>query len=31
MVFIKKFKNNINLQKDTENLKDIYNNIIRLF
>jgi len=30
IVFIKKFKNNINLQKDTENLKDIYN-IIRLF
>jgi len=23
MVFIKKFKNNINLQKDTENLKDL--------
>jgi len=31
MVFIKKFNNNINLQKNTENLKNIYNNIISLF
>ena len=31
MVFIKKFNNNINLQRDTERLKDIYNNIIQLF
>ena len=31
MIFIKKFDNNINLQKDTENLKDIYNNIISQF
>ncbi|EZA47392.1 hypothetical protein X777_16331 [Ooceraea biroi] len=30
MFFIKKYKNNINLQKDTERLPDVYNGIIDL-
>jgi len=30
MFFIKKLVNNINLQKDTENLNTIYNNLITL-
>jgi len=31
MIFIKKQKNSINLQRDTENLNDMYDTVLNLF